>query len=233
MTRPAFSDTHTPISSRAAELAMVAILTYQFLVILLIFLRPDLDPSWHSVSEWAIGPHGWIMSVAFLISGLSYGALFVMLRPHLRSTLGRIGLGILLICVAGAVGVGIFTTDPVPFHYPLSTTGTLHLIFGASQLVLLPFAALSINLALARKNGVWEKARRPLLWTAALPLFGFSSFAVYTELFVVPLGPQAYGPGVDIGWPPRFAFFTYVLWVITLAWQAIRSSHLNCQQCDS
>ena len=40
-----------------------------------LFLRPDLDPSWHTISEWAIGQHGWIMSGAFLISALSYAGI--------------------------------------------------------------------------------------------------------------------------------------------------------------
>jgi hypothetical protein len=103
-------------------------------------------------------------------------------------------------------------------------TGTFHVIFGTSQLTLLPFAAVLINISLVRKNKAWGPARRVLLWTAGLPLFGFLSFTVYTAVFVVPLGPDAYGPGVNIGWPPRFAFFTYMLWLVTLGWQAIRCS---------
>jgi Protein of unknown function (DUF998) len=211
-------------SIRAARLAIVAIVLYQILLIALIFLRPDLAPSWHTISEWAIGPYGWIMSGAFLISAMSYAALFVMLKPQLHGSLGRIGLGIFLMCVIGATGVGICTTDPMPLHSPLSTTGTLHVIFGTSQLVLLPFAALLINLSLARNNETWAPARRILLWTAGLPLFGFLSFAVYSAIFVFPLGPSAYGTGVNIGWPPRFAFLTYMLWVVILGWQATRCS---------
>lgn len=203
---------------------MGAIISYQILLIVLIFLRPDLDPSWHTLSEWAIGPHGWIMSGAFLISALSYAALFVMLRSQLQGAMGRIELGILLICVIGAAGVGIFTTDPMPLRFPLSTIGRFHFIFGTSQLILLPFAALLINLSLARRNPTWAKARRVLLWTAGLPLFGFGSFVLYSVIFVFPLGPQAHGPGVNVGWPPRFAFFTYMLWVVILGWQAIRCS---------
>jgi hypothetical protein len=67
-------------------------------------------------------------------------------------------------------------------------------------------------------------ARRILLWTAGLPLFGFLSFAVYSAIFVFPLGPSAYRPGVNTGWPPRFAFLTYMLWVVILGWQATRCS---------
>jgi hypothetical membrane protein len=212
------------ISTNAAWLAMSAILTYQLLLGVLIFLRPDLDPSWHSISEWAIGRLGWIMSGAFLVSSMSYVSFFVMLKSQLRKPMGRIGVGLLLICAIGAAGAGIFTTDPMPFHPPLSTRGTLHILCGTSQLVLFPFAALLIGLSLARANQVWTRARRLLLWAAWLPMFGFVCFAVYTSLFVVPMGTDAYGPGVNIGWPPRFAFFTYMLWVVIVGSLAIRCS---------
>jgi hypothetical membrane protein len=224
LANPSAAISTTAPSTTAAPLAIGAIVSYQVLLIVLIFLRPDLDPSWHTISEWAIGPYGWIMSGGFLLSAVSYAALFVMLRSQLQGTTGRIGLGILLICVIGTAGVGIFTTDPMPLHYPLSTIGTLHVICGTSQLMLLPFAALLINVSLARRSQTWARARGVLLWSAGLPLFGFLSFAVYTGVFVAPLGPHAYGPGVNIGWPPRFAFLTYMLWVVTLAWQAIRCS---------
>lgn len=226
MTSAALAGTSAAISTRAARLAIVAIVSNQILLIVLIFVRPDLAPSWHTISEWAIGPYGWTMSGAFLISALSYAALFVMLKSQLHGSLGRMGLGILLISVIGATGVGIFRTDPMPLHFPLSTRGTLHVIFGTSQLVLLPFAALLINLSLAGNNDAWRSARRVLLWTAGLPLFGFLSFAVYSAIFVFPLGPGAYGPGVNIGWPPRFAFLTYMLWVVMLGWQATRCSRI-------
>jgi hypothetical protein len=229
MTNAAVASISAPISIRAARIAIVAIAAYQVLLIVLIFLRPDLAPSWHTISEWAIGPYGWIMSCAFLISAMSYAALFVMLKSQLHGGLGRTALGILLMCVIGAFGVGICTTDPMPLHSPLSARGTLHVIFGTGQMVLLPFAALLINLSLARKEA-WRSARRVLLWTAALPLFGFLSFAVYSAIFVFPLGPNAYGPGVNIGWPPRFTFLTYMLWVVILGWQATKCSRRSATE---
>ena len=141
----------TAISLAAARLSIAAVITYQVLLVALIFIRPDLDPSWHTISEWAIGSHGWIMSMAFLISAMSYAALFVMLKSQIRGILGRIGLGILLICVIGTVGVGVFTTDPYPPEKTLSTHGILHITFGTSALMLLPFAALLIRLSLRVK----------------------------------------------------------------------------------
>jgi hypothetical membrane protein len=213
----------TAISLVAARLSITATITYQLLLAALIIIRPDLDPSWHTISEWAIGPYGWMMSTAFLISAASYAAVLVVLRSQLPGLMGRIARALLLICVIGTVGVGVFTTDPLSAHpQPLSTTGTLHIIFGTSALILLPVAALLTNLSLALKNDRWRSAQRVILWTAGLPLLGFTSFAVYTAIFVAPLGPNAYGPGVHIGWPPRIAFLTYMIWLITVDLQAIK-----------
>ena len=211
-------------AASAARLAIVSIAAYQLLLILLIFLRPDLDPSWHTISEWAIGRYGWMMSGAFLLSGISYASLYICLRSQVRGWMGWMGSGLLLLCTIGAVGAGLCTTDPMPMRFPLSTQGILHVIFGSGQLVLLPFAALLINLSLAR-SGQWAKDRTLLFFSAGLPPVGFLSFVVYTALFVMPRGPDAYGPGVNIGWPPRVAFFTYMLWVVAVSLKAIENSH--------
>jgi len=47
MANTALEDTPA-ISIRAARLAIAAIVLYQLVLIVLIFLRPDLDPSWHT-----------------------------------------------------------------------------------------------------------------------------------------------------------------------------------------
>jgi hypothetical protein len=87
--------------------------------------------------------------------------------------------------------------------------------------VLLPVAALLLNLALARQEAWWP-ARPPLLWTAGLPLVAFGAVMLYTVVDVLPHGPGAYGPGVHIGWPPRLGFAANSVWVITVASQVIR-----------
>src|SRR6478735_8375603 len=98
------------ISILSARVAIAAIITYHVLLFALIFIRPDLDPSWHTISEWAIGPYGWIMSLAFMICSISYACLFVAIKSQLRGVMGYIGLAILLICCIGVFGVGAFTT---------------------------------------------------------------------------------------------------------------------------
>lgn len=161
--------------------------------------------------------------LAFGTAALSYGSLFVTIRSQTHGIFGKIGLGILLICTVGLLGVGWFTTDPLDTQPEnMTTTGILHLIFGASQLMLLPFAALFINLNLARRNQEWKTARWPLLLTSGLPLIGLLGFIVHFILYLAPLGEAAYGPGVPIGWPPRFLFLTYAVWLITLASQSVK-----------
>ena len=216
----------TAIPLTATRLSIAAVIAYQAILIALIFIRPDLDPSWRTISEWAIGRHGWIMVLAFLISALSYGSLLVAIKSQMRGIWGKAGLGILLICTIGTVGVGLFVTDPMPLtpQKGLSTTGALHVIFGSSALMLLPFAALLVNLSLALKNPAWAPARRALLCTAGLPLLALAGSVVHLAVVVMPMGDDAYGPGVPLGWPPRLLLLSYMVWLITLAAQAIRLS---------
>lgn len=207
-----------------ARLAIGAIITYQVLLASLIFLRPDLDPYWHTISEWAIGPYGWMMSAAFLTAAIAYGALVAAIRREVKGVIGKTGLGILMICTIGLIGVGLFTTDPLDTPPGAMTTiGILHLISGASQLMLLPFAALLINLNLARRNPAFAASRRILIATAGLPLLGLAGFIIHLIVYIIPLGETAYGPGVPIGWPPRFLFLSYMVWLIVLAVAVIKA----------
>ena len=136
----------------AAKLSMIAIIIYQVLLIALIFIRPDLDPTWHTISEWAIGKYGWVMTSAFFISAISYALMFIAIKSELKGIMGRIGIILFFICVVGTFGVGTFTTDPIEMMATPTTRGLLHIILGSAALMLLPFAALLINLSIARKN---------------------------------------------------------------------------------
>jgi hypothetical protein len=204
---------------RAARVSAACVILYQLLLIALIFIRPELDPSWHTISEWAIGRHGWIMVAAFQISALAYGSLFVAIRRHVVGAAGKVGLVLLGLCAIGTVGVGVFETDPMPFSAlgGLSITGSLHILFGGIAMLCLPFAALCINVSLAYRNPSWRSARTALLALAALPLAGMLGFMTHLVVVVAPMGRDAYGPGVPLGWPPRFLFLTYGLWVLAMS----------------
>ena len=208
----------------APRISIIAVITYHVLLFALIFIRPDLDPYWHPISEWAIGPNGWIMVLAFLLSATAYGTLSMSIRKEVSGVLGKIGLGILLACFIGTIMVGVFITDPMLApgsaggqEMNLTTKGMLHMIGGGSALFLLPFAALLINLNLRSKNNAFKNSKQLLLLTGLLPLVGLIGFIVHLNIYIIPLGDYAYGPEVPLGWPPRLLLLTYAVWVITLA----------------
>ena len=53
------------ISPTAALLSFAGAATFVVLLAALHFIKPELDPSWHFVSEYAIGDYGWIMVLRF------------------------------------------------------------------------------------------------------------------------------------------------------------------------
>jgi hypothetical protein len=218
------------ISLKAIKLSIIAIITYQIVLVALIFIRPDLDPYWHPISEWALGKYGWIMVMAFLMSSCSYAALFVGLRTELKGVLSKIGWVILALCALCTFGVGIFKTDqmaittipnPPPPVVP-STTGMLHIMCGSSALFLLPFAALCINFSLAFKNPAYKTSKKTLIWSGILPIIGLIGFITHTVIYLLPLGDYAYGPEVPLGYPVRLLFLSYMIWLITVAVQVIK-----------
>src|ERR671912_2240548 len=87
----------TAVSPTAARLFFSAAATFLVFLAALHFIKTSLDPSWHFISEYAIGEYGWIMVLAFLSLALSYVSLFVAIRSQLRTIGGRIGLAFLLV----------------------------------------------------------------------------------------------------------------------------------------
>jgi Protein of unknown function (DUF998) len=184
------------------------------------FIKPELDPSWHFISEYAIGDYGWIMVLAFLSLALGYVSLFVAIRSQLRTIVGRIGLVLLLVSALGLIIAAIFTTDPITLSKDAVTTeGTLHNLGGTLGMAM-PFAAALIGWKLAR-NPVWSSARGPLLWATALALVAFV-VSFFSLGVMVSLSGGTFGPEVLVGWPNRFEVVAYCVWLMTVAWQALK-----------
>jgi Protein of unknown function (DUF998) len=214
----------TMISQTAAPLSFAAATLFLVLLAALHLLKPELNPSWHVISEYAIGRYGWIMVLAFLSLATSLVTLFITLSSQLRTIVGRIGLGLLLLSAAGMTIAGIFSTDPITAVEGTQTArGSLHEL--GALLDVTPIAALMISLSLAR-NPAWFSARRSLLWTAGLPLLGLVLFIVSTTVMLTQNDGE-FGPEVLIGWPNRFLVVTYCAWLMTVAWCAIQLKNKN------
>src|SRR5688572_28628383 len=115
----------------AARLALAGAAAFVLLLAVLHILKPELDPSWRFISEYAIGDHGWLMALAFCSLATAYAALFVALRSQIRSLDGRIGLGLLLVSALGLTMAGVFTSDPITTVPSAATpSGRLHNLGG-------------------------------------------------------------------------------------------------------
>lgn len=206
------------ISMSAAWLSLVTGLAFLVVLTSLHFIKPEVDPSWQTISIYARGAHGWIMRLNYGLLAISYAALSVAIRSQITNAYSRIGLALLLIASIGAVFAGIGVSDPLETpQNALSQSGKIHAFGAAVALWFLPLASLLTSLSLIRKNSAWSPVQGPLLWTIGLPFLGLA-------VFVVAFAPSNghYGPGVNIGWPNRLASLLYGVWQITLVWQAIK-----------
>jgi hypothetical protein len=204
-------------SQAAARLSLAATAIFVALLAALHVIKPELDPSWHFISEYAIGEYSWVMMLAFFCLALSCVSLFIAIKSQVPTLAGKIGLLLLLITAVGMTVAGIFPTDPITTgREAMTRTGQLHEL--GALLDLMPFAAPLISWSLARHNPVWRPARRALAWTAWLPLLGLVVFMGSTML-MLPADGQ-FGPEVLVGWPNRLLILTYCIWLAAIAWQA-------------
>ena len=93
----------------------------------------------------------------------------------------------------------------------------------------MPFAAGLIGWKLAR-SPAWSSAKRPLLWATGLALVAFLVSFVSLGVMVSQSGGK-FGPDVLVGWPNRIEILAYSVWLMTVAWQAIKLRGRSSQTC--
>ncbi len=103
----------TAIPRGAARACQVTAATFLVALAVLHIAKPELEPSWRFISEYAIGTDGWMMTLAFLALAASYVALFTAIRSQARTIGGCIVLGLLVVSAAGLTIAGVFATDPI------------------------------------------------------------------------------------------------------------------------
>jgi hypothetical protein len=166
-------------SSFAARSRMTAIIAiflegcFALAVIGLHFLRPDYDPSRRFISEYAVGPYGVVMRLAFFC--LSAGSLALVISLYIsipRSARSYTALILLFswsICVFVA---GIFPTDLVGSAE--TSSGNIHdqaSLIGFVSIVLASFFLLRF-----RKDEKWKKYHRSSLLLSVIILVTFLAF---------------------------------------------------------
>lgn len=212
-----------PTAARAARIASGSTIVFLIVLVALHIIKPEYDPSWRFISEYAIGPLGWIMMVAFIIWALSYLALYFALKPHVpKSILGSIGLGLLLISSLGLILAGVFVTDPVTAtENERTTSGAIHSMGGTLGMAM-PIAAILLTLAL-RKNPEWKTVQETNAWGATISTIGFL-IAFVSMGVILSQSNGKFGPDVFVGWPNRLEVIGYCIWSILIAKCAERLS---------
>ncbi|WP_315092971.1 DUF998 domain-containing protein [uncultured Cellulomonas sp.] len=201
--------------ARAARTAVVSGSAALVLTALLHVLKPEVSIRWQTTSEYAVGRHGWVMTIAFLLSGLACGALAVAVADPLRRRAGRIAVALLVLASIGTCVGAIFVTDPIDTpQSELSSSGTLHGLGAGLSLVLLPVAALLLNRDLARSSA--GRQRTLLLVSGALPLVALVVFMVAQAVLTSRNGGTL-GPGAPIGGVERLLVLAYAAWQIVTA----------------
>jgi hypothetical protein len=213
----------TRLHLAAARLAIAAAAATLLLLASLHVLSPEFDPSWRMVSEYANGHYGWVLSLMFAAWGLSSWALAFAIWPEARTTPTRIGLVLLTVAGVGQAMAAAFDIN----H------DTLHGVAGALGILGLPIAAMLISVSLGRTEP-WSVAKRTLLWTANLTWVSVALLGATFVLLVATFSqvggglpaqaPKVLPPGVIglVGWANRLLVVLYCVWVITVAWQALK-----------
>jgi hypothetical protein len=188
------------------------------LIVALHFLKPEFDPSWRFLSEYANGKFGWIMRLSFFSMAISCASLFLAIRSDVKTLGGKVGLGFLLATTLGLTIAGMFSMDLITTPPDQVTrAGSLHGLGSMIGIPSLPIAAILLSVSLTHNPG-WSHARKPLLWTA---IFMWLSLLLLFAVIGIML-PRAggFGPEVWIGWPNRILMFSYGLWLMTAAYHA-------------
>jgi hypothetical protein len=209
----------SPVSRTAARIAFAGGLLSLVLLAALHVLRPDLDPSWHVISEYAVGDYGSVMALCFLSLAVASASLFVALFPQVRTVGGGIGLAFLLAAAVGLAMAAMFPMDPITVaREDATTSGRMHGVAGAIGVPSMVVTAVVLSYAL-RKKPLWAPFRLPLLALGHLTWVSFVLMFVFLAILMqrhTMSGPWA------VGWANRLFMLAYGGWVMIAAWPAAR-----------
>ncbi|MBC8160280.1 MAG: DUF998 domain-containing protein [Roseiflexaceae bacterium] len=134
-------------------------------------LRPDYNPFGHFISEYAVGPHGWLMTSVFFAWAIGSASLALgMFRNLARPGRSWLGLPLLLTWALSLIVAGIYPTDLTGATE--TPAGIIH-----GQAAVVGFSAVQIMTLLIssrwRKDAAWKTLMGPGLALGALIIGGF------------------------------------------------------------
>ncbi|HTF90072.1 MAG TPA: DUF998 domain-containing protein [Planctomycetota bacterium] len=204
----------------AARVAFGSGLVAFVLLAVLHLLRPDLQPSGHVISEYAVGAHGWVMALSFFSLAVGCAGVTVVLVSRIKTIAGRIGLVFMLAATIGLGMATMFPMDPITVSPENSSfSGKMH---GVAAMVGNPgfmIGALLLSLAL-RRDPDWADVRPLLL---AMTAVIWISFVLMMVLMIRMMQQQGDSPTGGIGWANRLLWVAYCAWLMLAAWPVARA----------
>ena len=185
-----------------ALLAIVGVADFLLLLAALHFLRPDVNPVVEPMSNYAVGPYGFLFTAADIGYGLAALALtlglYLGIAPPGRSYVGLSLLG--LYGVSELLG-GIF---PIDVGGETTTAGAIHNIVGNIAFIGFPIAVILLSLGMG-KDERWRSFRLPALALAGV------------VVLTVVLTMVGFNIGIGFGVTQRIANVATMLWMLVVA----------------
>src|ERR671913_1451944 len=185
-----------------ALLAIVGVADFLLLLAALHFLRPDVNPVVEPMSNYAVGPYGFLFTAADIGYGLAaltltFG-LYLGIAPPGRSYVGLFLLGLYGVSVLLA---GIF---PIDVGGEATMAGTIHNIVGNIAFFGFPIAVSLLSLGIG-KDERWRSFRRRA--------FALSLLVVLTVILTI-VGSNL---GIGYGVTQRIANVAALVWMLLVA----------------
>jgi hypothetical protein len=203
------------LSATAARISLGLAIFYALLLFILHFIKPEIDPRWDFISQYALGRHGWIMTLTFIAIAGSLISLIFAIRSQVKTIPGYIGIVLLLLAVAGMTIAAIYPMDPMTISPENATaSGKMHEL--GATLDWTPVATLLLSFSLMR-----IKAWFPIRWQLFI---GSSISILLTVIFIAVIASAdgKIGTGVYAGLVGRLLILSYIGWIAIAALHIIR-----------
>ena len=192
------------VTTFLALLAIVGIANFLLNIAALHFVRPDVNPVLEPMSNYAVGPYGFLLTAADIGSSLAALALILGLYLGIAPP-GRSYVGLFLLGLYGVSELlaGIFPIDVVA---ETTTVGAIHNIVGNIGFFGFPIAVILLSLGMG-KDERWRSFRRPAL--------ALSIVVVLTVILTI----VGFNIGIGFGVTQRIANVAALVWMLAVALQ--------------
>lgn len=180
---------------QVAWLALIAIGGIAYFVVAVVVLhvlRPEFNPVNHAVSNYAIGPYGYLMTVAFYALALSVFALALGLaRSMVLTRRARLTVLLLNIASVGMIVMGIFPGDVHALHPPATITGVVHWTTAGVSFSSIMIAAFLLSNCF-KTDERWQAFQRSTLVLAIAMVVALLVYGVMALIGWIGIGQRIY-----------------------------------------